>query len=46
MNVITGLGYMLVSLVCIMLSVYIALCFISWITDVIDDRKRRIKKSI
>ena len=44
MDVVTGLGYILVSLVCIMLSVYIALCFTSWITDVIDNRKRRWKK--
>ena len=44
MDIVTGLGYMLVSLVCIMLSVYIALCFTSWITDVIDNRKRRWKK--
>ena len=44
MDVVTGLGYMLVSLVCIMLSVYIALCFTSWVTDIIDNRKRRWKK--
>ena len=44
MDVATGIGYMLVSLVCIMLSVYIALCFTSWIIDVIDTQKRRWKK--
>ena len=41
MDIATGIGYMLVSLVCIMLSVYITLCFTSWVTDVIDSRKRR-----
>ena len=44
MDTVTGLGYILVSLVCIMLSVYIALCFTSWITDIIYNRKRRWKK--
>ena len=44
MDVVTGLGYVLVSLVCIMLSVYIALCFTSWIIDVIDNNKRRWRK--
>ena len=44
MDVVTGLGYILVSLVCIMLSVYIALCFTSWIADTIDNNKRRWKK--
>ena len=44
MDIVTGMGYMLVSIICIMLSVYIALCFTSWVTDVIDNRKRRWKK--
>ena len=44
MDVVSGLVYILVSLFCIMLSVYIALCFTSWVTDVIDNKKRRWKK--
>ena len=44
MNIVTNMGYMLVSIICIMLSVYIALCFMSWVTDVIDNRKRRWRK--
>ena len=41
MDIATGIGYMLVSLVCIMLSVYIALCFTCWIIDVVDHKKWR-----
>jgi len=44
MDVVTGLGYMLVGIICIMLSVYIALCFTSWVTDVYDNQKRRWRK--
>ena len=44
MDAVIGMGLIIISLVCIMLSVYIALCFTSWITDVIDNRKRRWKK--
>ena len=44
MDIVTGMGYMLVSIICIMLSVYIALCFTSWVTDIIDNRKRRWRK--
>ena len=44
MDIATVIGYMLVSLVCIMLSVYIALCFTSWISDIYDNQKRRWRK--
>ena len=44
MDIVTGMGYMLVSIICIMLSVYIALCFTSWISDIYDNQKRRWKK--
>ena len=41
MDIVTGMGYMLVSIICIMLSVYIALCFTSWISDVRDEKRWR-----
>ena len=44
MDIVTGIGIIMVTLFGIMISVYIALCFTSWVTDVIDNRKRRWKK--
>ena len=44
MDVVTGLGYILVSLVCIMLSTHVALCFVCWIIDVIDKKSWRYWK--
>ena len=44
MDIVMGIGCVFAGILCIMLSVYIALCFTSWVTDVIDNRKRRYKK--
>jgi len=44
MNIATVIGYILVSLICIMLSVYLGLCFAGWISDIYDDQRRRWKK--
>ena len=43
-NIVITIGCVLGALFGILISVYIALCFTSWITDVIDNRKRRWKK--
>ena len=44
MDIATVIGYILISIVCIMLTVYIALCFTSWISDIYDNQKWRWKK--
>ena len=44
MDIVTGMGCVVGGLIGIMLSVYIALCFTSWISDIYDNQKRRWRK--
>jgi len=44
MDIVTGMGCVVGGLIGIMLSFYLALCFICWLGDVIDNQKRRWKK--
>ena len=41
MNVVTGTLSIMAGLFGIMLSFYLVLCFIQWITDVIEEKKWR-----
>ena len=43
-DIVIGISCVLGCVFGILISVYIALCFTSWVTDVIDNRKRRYKK--
>ena len=43
MDVVMGIGCVLGGLVGLMLSFYVALCFICWLGDVIDKKRRRKK---
>ena len=44
MNIIIYIGYVLIGLFTLMMLLYLTMCFTSWITDIIDNQKRRLKK--
>ena len=44
MDIVMGIGCVFAGILCIMLSVYLGLCFAGWITDVIDRKSWRIWK--
>jgi hypothetical protein len=44
MDMVMSIGCVVGGLIGIMLSFYLALCFICWLGDVIDNQKRRWKK--
>ncbi len=44
MDMVMGIGCVFAGILCIMLSVYIALCFISWAGEVIETKSWRFWK--
>ena len=41
MDIIMGIGCILVSMFGVLMGLYLSLCFISWISDVIENKKWR-----
>tara|TARA_B100001250_G_C19280753_1_gene563170 strand:- start:380 stop:514 length:135 start_codon:yes stop_codon:yes gene_type:complete len=41
MDIVLSAGYLIVGLVGLMLSFYLALCFIQWIGDVVEEKRWR-----